>query len=385
MFHRKRAKSLTPVWESQLRAAPGKRKLNFLYLANDVMQNSRKKGLEWIDAFWPIMGWAVKHTLRNTGDDKVMKSCSKLVNVWQERRLFGSRSLHGWLDAAGDDGGDAGRVGGSAGEGGGAGDGGGEGKKSQPAGVSAALTGQHAELAKALDAVEAASLTLAKAEELCTADLKPELLVDDVVETASDPEMVLRKLQAADNALAARRAALEAITSSREKAAQLARDVLKELETSAEKETAELSASAASAAKVATLRVKATKIMAAAVAKSAAKEGAGSKNPRPDNRSSKPAALPPPPAPPKEDDNPFLVDEPYVPEGGGDEEGYVPQVVPEAETETDVSAAEMEALLAQAAADPEVLKEVFAGATEEQRAVLEEQLTAAGIELPPRE
>jgi hypothetical protein len=30
----------------------GKRKLNFLYLANDVMQNSRKKGVEWIDAFW---------------------------------------------------------------------------------------------------------------------------------------------------------------------------------------------------------------------------------------------------------------------------------------------------------------------------------------------
>eukprot|EP00227_Mantoniella_beaufortii_P018924 CAMPEP_0197598284 /NCGR_PEP_ID=MMETSP1326-20131121/29005_1 /TAXON_ID=1155430 /ORGANISM="Genus nov. species nov., Strain RCC2288" /LENGTH=107 /DNA_ID=CAMNT_0043165067 /DNA_START=173 /DNA_END=493 /DNA_ORIENTATION=+ len=74
VFHRKRAKGLAPVWQAQLRAAPGKRKLNFLYLANDVMQNSRKKGMEWIDAFWPLMAWAVKHTLRNNGDEKVAKS-----------------------------------------------------------------------------------------------------------------------------------------------------------------------------------------------------------------------------------------------------------------------------------------------------------------------
>jgi hypothetical protein len=67
VFHRKRAKALTPVWQQQLRAAPGKRKLNFLYLANDVMQNSRKKGMEWIDAFWPIMGregWLALFTAR---------------------------------------------------------------------------------------------------------------------------------------------------------------------------------------------------------------------------------------------------------------------------------------------------------------------------------
>ena len=43
VFHRKRAKTLAPVWQRELRAAPGKRKLSFLYLANDVLQNSRKK------------------------------------------------------------------------------------------------------------------------------------------------------------------------------------------------------------------------------------------------------------------------------------------------------------------------------------------------------
>ena len=44
VFMRKYAKALAPVWQQQMRAAPGKRKLNFLYLANDFLQNSRKKG-----------------------------------------------------------------------------------------------------------------------------------------------------------------------------------------------------------------------------------------------------------------------------------------------------------------------------------------------------
>ena len=104
VFHRKRAKTLAPVWQKELRAAPGKRKLSFLYLANDVLQNSRKKGSEWIEALWPKMEWAVKHTLRATSDEKTAKSCAKLVKVWLDRRIFGSRSLEGWLDAsAGDD------------------------------------------------------------------------------------------------------------------------------------------------------------------------------------------------------------------------------------------------------------------------------------------
>ena len=98
MFHRKRAKSLAPVWQKELRSAPGKRKLSFLYLANDVLQNSRKKGPEWIEALWPKMEWGMKHVIRGVSDTKTKESCAKLVKVWQERRIFGSRSLGGWLD-----------------------------------------------------------------------------------------------------------------------------------------------------------------------------------------------------------------------------------------------------------------------------------------------
>jgi regulator of Ty1 transposition protein 103 len=268
------------------------------------------------------MAWAVKHTLRNTGfDAKVGASCAKLVNVWEERKIFGSRTLDGWMDAGGPDGaGDGGGAGaggypgagaysgaggsaaggwGGAGGGGGGSGGGGRGgggggavqrrappvvarrREERLAEIPAALTGKNAALATALSAAEAAGVTLARAEELCTADLIPEVLRDDAVETAADPEVVLRQLQAAESALAARRAALEESAKHRTEVVRLSREVAVEHQTAAAWETAELDTSAAVAVKVATLRMKATKRAAASLAAAAAAEAAGSRNPRP--------------------------------------------------------------------------------------------------------
>ena len=189
VFHRKKAKDLVKVWERELQGAAGKRKLVFLYLANDVIQNSRKKGREWVDALWPIMGWAMKHTLRNSSDEKTMRQCEKLVNVWQDRKIFGSRSLSGWLDpgGAGDDGanGQAADVAAKAAA------------KAEPAqgrnrdvpafarrreerldALPSALTGKRAALAKALEAAEAASAALAKANATCEHDLVDAYIAD---------------------------------------------------------------------------------------------------------------------------------------------------------------------------------------------------------------
>jgi hypothetical protein len=79
--------------------------------------------------------------------------------------------------------------------------------------IPAALTGQYAALAKSLESCEVAAAALAKAEVMCAADLTPAVLAPGVVqfmENARDPEGMLRKLQAAESSLAARRAALEA-------------------------------------------------------------------------------------------------------------------------------------------------------------------------------
>ena len=270
VFHRKRAKILAPAWQRELRAAPPKRKLSFLYLANDVMQNSRKKGSEWIEALWPIMSWATRHTLRNTGDDKTQKSCAKLVKVWQDRKIFGSRSLDGWLDADDDETDvaapptaatnapppsasaaplDAAAPGGPARR-----------REERLAEVPAALTGANAALALAMEAAETAASALAVADAACAADLKDEILADGFLEsTEGDAEAAKRAVQAAESALSARRAALEEAASASEEVARLAEEARRSHEEKAREASEALEASAQIAVKVATLRMKATK------------------------------------------------------------------------------------------------------------------------------
>ena len=283
VFHRKRAKILAPAWQRELRAAPPKRKLSFLYLANDVMQNSRKKGSEWIEALWPIMSWATRHTLRNTGDDKTQKSCAKLVKVWQDRKIFGSRSLDGWLDADDDETDvaapptaatnapppsasaaplDAAAPGGPARR-----------REERLAEVPAALTGANAALALAMEAAETAASALAVADAACAADLKDEILADGFLEsTEGDAEAAKRAVQAAESALSARRAALEEAASASEEVARLAEEARRSHEEKAREASEALEASAQIAVKVATLRMKATKRAAAAMAKAVAEE-----------------------------------------------------------------------------------------------------------------
>ena len=366
MFHRKRAKALAGVWQRELRAAPGKRKLSFLYLANDVLQNSRKKGSEWIEALWPKMEWATKHTLRATSDDKTARACAKLVKVWLDRRIFGSRSLEGWLDAGEEDA-DA------------------EAAEPPPAPIArappavarrkeerlteipAALTGKNAALAKALEAAEKAIAALAAADAMCAADLRPEVLADAFVESADDPEDAKRKIQAAESALAARREALEECSRVRMEAARLAREVCEAHEAAAAEESEALDSSAGVAVKVATLRMKATKRAAAAMAAAAAQEAAGANRSRP--------GLEPPPhsaAPiPREDPPPD--EEEYVPEPVDGAEEYVPE---DAEGE---APADLEQLLDAGTRNPEVLAQALAALPEEQREAFEAQLKAAGV------
>lgn len=188
--------------------------------------------------------------------------------------------------------------------------------------------------------------------------------------------------------VSARDSRLEESARCRTEVARLAREVLTEHEAAAEKETGELEGSAATAVKVATLRMRATKRTAAAMAQAAAAEAAGSKNPRPTAKPSKSQTTTEeaPPALTLETD-PFMIDEPYVPEcgvtGGGEEyEEYVPMAPPEEGVDVEGGADEMQALLAQAADNPEVLAEVLAGLPEDQRGNLEAQLVAAGITPP---
>uniref|UniRef100_A0A8C1SIQ8 Regulation of nuclear pre-mRNA domain containing 1A n=1 Tax=Cyprinus carpio TaxID=7962 RepID=A0A8C1SIQ8_CYPCA len=63
IHHRKHSKTIVKVWYNELKKAQVSRKLTFLYLANDVIQNSKRKGPEFTQDFSPVIVDAFKHAV----------------------------------------------------------------------------------------------------------------------------------------------------------------------------------------------------------------------------------------------------------------------------------------------------------------------------------
>lgn len=88
--HRKKAKQIVETWDKSFKSAQREQRVSFLYLANDILQNSRRKGNEFVNEFWKVLPTALKHVYENT-DEQGKKAASRLVDIWDERRVFGSR------------------------------------------------------------------------------------------------------------------------------------------------------------------------------------------------------------------------------------------------------------------------------------------------------
>ncbi|KAI3848719.1 hypothetical protein MKX03_025093 [Papaver bracteatum] len=90
IFHRTKAELVVATWEKQFHASEKAQKIPFLYLANDILQNSKRKGTEFVAEFWKVLPGALKDVHEN-GDDHGKTVVSRLVGIWEERRVFGSR------------------------------------------------------------------------------------------------------------------------------------------------------------------------------------------------------------------------------------------------------------------------------------------------------
>ena len=65
------------TWEGEFARAPMQKKLAMLYLANDILQNSRKKGPEFVHEFHRTLPRALQHMLKH-GDDKVSAQARRM-------------------------------------------------------------------------------------------------------------------------------------------------------------------------------------------------------------------------------------------------------------------------------------------------------------------
>ncbi|PIA50978.1 hypothetical protein AQUCO_01100059v1 [Aquilegia coerulea] len=90
IFHMNKAKQVVETWARQFHCSPREQRLSFLYLANDILQNSRRKGSEFVAEFWKVLPDALNDMIEN-GDELGKNSALRLVDIWDQRKVFGSR------------------------------------------------------------------------------------------------------------------------------------------------------------------------------------------------------------------------------------------------------------------------------------------------------
>jgi len=88
MHHKKHYRATVRTWYRHLVAAKSGHKLTLLYLANDVVQNCRKKQPEIEAEFGLVMKKVFTYLAGETLDEKIVTRMTRLVNVWKERAIF---------------------------------------------------------------------------------------------------------------------------------------------------------------------------------------------------------------------------------------------------------------------------------------------------------
>ncbi|KAK7290711.1 hypothetical protein RIF29_05316 [Crotalaria pallida] len=88
--HRKKAREVVETWDKLFNASQKEQRVSFLYLANDILQNSRRKGSEFVNEFWKVLPASLRRVY-DTGDEQGRKAVTRLVDIWEERKVFGSR------------------------------------------------------------------------------------------------------------------------------------------------------------------------------------------------------------------------------------------------------------------------------------------------------
>lgn len=80
IFHRGKAELVVATWDKQFHNSEMVQKVPLLYLANDILQNSKRKGNEFVTEFWKVLPSALKDVLEN-GDSHGKNVISRLVSL----------------------------------------------------------------------------------------------------------------------------------------------------------------------------------------------------------------------------------------------------------------------------------------------------------------
>ncbi|KAJ3660534.1 hypothetical protein Zmor_004977 [Zophobas morio] len=97
IHHRKHYTTVVKLWSKELLKAKDSKKLTFMYLANDVIQNSRKKGPEYGQEFGVHLKKAFEHM--SEAEEKTINSLERLLSIWSERGIYTESQIADYRNA----------------------------------------------------------------------------------------------------------------------------------------------------------------------------------------------------------------------------------------------------------------------------------------------
>lgn len=102
IHHRKHQENIVKLWLRELQGCAKNKKLTFMFLANDVIQNSRRKGPEYGTGFAKVLLPAFNHIREVCSEDKkTVDSLHRILGIWLERNVYSEAEIQAFRKALG--------------------------------------------------------------------------------------------------------------------------------------------------------------------------------------------------------------------------------------------------------------------------------------------
>ncbi|VVC40969.1 Hypothetical protein CINCED_3A010464 [Cinara cedri] len=98
IHHRKYAHTVVKIWSKELLAGSESKQLTLMYLANDVLQNGKKKGPEYGQEFGKELAKAFKQISINNYTAKIRQSLIRVLDIWEDRGVYSKAQIDEFKD-----------------------------------------------------------------------------------------------------------------------------------------------------------------------------------------------------------------------------------------------------------------------------------------------
>ncbi|CAG4962728.1 unnamed protein product [Colias eurytheme] len=99
IHHRKHHAAVVKTWFKELHKVKDSKQLTFMYLANDVIQNSKKKGPEYGKSFGEVLVEAFQLMAKTGINTKTKHSLHRILAIWEERGVYDAKKIQEFKEA----------------------------------------------------------------------------------------------------------------------------------------------------------------------------------------------------------------------------------------------------------------------------------------------